>query len=63
MGLAQRNLEWSSKGIRETIRQVRDSKVHGANMGPTWVLSAPDGLHADPMNFAIWEVRDTVHLL
>ena len=20
-----------------------DSKVHGANMGPTWVLSAPDG--------------------
>ena len=22
-----------------------DSKVHGANMGPTWVLSAPDGPH------------------
>ena len=22
-------------------------------MGPTWVLSAPDGLHAGPMNFAI----------
>ena len=20
-----------------------DNKVHGANMGPTWVLSAPDG--------------------
>ena len=20
-----------------------DGKVHGANMGPTWVLSAPDG--------------------
>ena len=20
-----------------------DSKVHGANMGPTWVLLAPDG--------------------
>ena len=20
-----------------------DSKVHGVNMGPTWVLSAPDG--------------------
>ena len=20
-----------------------DSKIHGANMGPTWVLSAPDG--------------------
>ena len=22
-----------------------DNKVHGANMGPTWVLSAPDGPH------------------
>ena len=28
----------------------RDSKVHGANMGPTWVLSAPDGPHVVPMN-------------
>ena len=25
-----------------------DSKVHGANMEPTWVLSAPDGPHVDP---------------
>ena len=30
-----------------------DSKVHGANMGPTWVLSAPDGHHVGPMNLAI----------
>ena len=30
------------------------SKVHGANMGPTWVLSAPDGPHVDPMNLAMW---------
>ena len=30
-----------------------DSKVHGANMGPTWVLSAPDGPHVGPMSFAI----------
>ena len=29
------------------------SKVHGANMGPTWVLSTPDGPHVGPMNFAI----------
>ena len=26
------------------------SKVHEANMGPTWVLSAPDGPHVGPMN-------------
>ena len=25
-----------------------DSKVHGANMGPTWVLSVPDGPHVGP---------------
>ena len=30
-----------------------DSKVHGANMVPTWVLSAPDGPHVGPMNLAI----------
>ena len=32
-----------------------DSKVHGANMGPTWVLSAPDGPHVGPMYLAIRE--------
>ena len=30
-----------------------DSKVHGANMGPTWVLSVPDAPHVGPMNLAI----------
>ena len=30
-----------------------DSKVYGANMGPIWVLSAPDGPHVGPMNLAI----------
>ena len=32
------------------------SKVHGANMGPTWVLSALGGSHVGPMNLAIWEL-------
>ena len=32
---------------------IPDSKVHGANMGPTWVLSAPAGPHVGPMNLAI----------
>ena len=30
-----------------------DNKVHGANMEPTWVLSAPSGPHVGPMNLAI----------
>ena len=49
---------------RQTIfltrsQQWPDSKVHGANMGPTWDLSAPDGPHVGPTNLAIgvilWE--------
>ena len=32
-----------------------DSKVHGANMGPTWVLPAPGGPHVGPINLVIWE--------
>ena len=30
-----------------------DSKVHGANMGSTWVLSVPDGPRVGHMNLAI----------
>ena len=30
-----------------------DSKVHVAHMGPNWVLLAPGGHHAGPMNLAI----------
>ena len=30
-----------------------DNKVHGTNMGPTWVLSAPGGPHVCPINLAI----------
>ena len=30
-----------------------DSKDHGANMGPTWVLSAPGGPNVGPMNLLI----------
>ena len=30
-----------------------DSKDHGANMEPTWVLSVPGGPHVGPMNLAI----------
>ena len=35
---------------------VLDSKFHEANIGPTWVLSAPDGPHVCPMNLAVWGV-------
>ena len=42
-----------------------DNKVHGANIGPTWVLSAPDRPHVGPMNLAIRAVgsRPTIMVL
>ena len=47
-------LRWRSQ---EHVDDNPDSNVHGANMGPTWVLSAPDGPHVSPMNLAIREVN------
>ena len=35
------------------MQDCPDSKVCGANMGATWVLSALDGPHVGPMNLAI----------
>ena len=37
---------------------IPDSKVHGTNMVPTWVLSAPDGPHVGPINLAIRDTAD-----
>ena len=44
---------WNTNSGGWTLFHIRDSKVHGANMGPIWVLSAPDGPHVDPLNLAI----------
>ena len=46
--------------VEYTVCSKPDSKVHGANMGPNWVLSAPDGPHVDPMNLAI---KEALHIL
>ena len=35
-----------------------DSTVHGANMGPTWVLLVPGGSQVGPMNLAISDCSD-----
>ena len=32
---------------------VPDNKVHGANMGHTWVVSVPGWPHVGPINIAI----------
>ena len=42
---------WQRSSNAETL--YPDNKIHGANMGPTWVLSAPDGPHVGPLYLAI----------
>ena len=39
--------------VYSQLFNVPDNNVHGANMGPTWILSAPDGPHVGPINRAI----------
>ena len=36
-------------------KNITDSKVNGANMGPIWGRQDPGGPHVGPMNFAIWD--------
>ena len=38
------------------------SKVHGANMWPTWVLSSPGGLHVGPVNLAIRDAYTEIYV-
>ena len=52
--------QWSihgGYGIR--LKCTPDSRVHGAYMAPTWVLSAQGGCHVGPMNLAI---RDSIKM-
>ena len=42
----------------EPCHSSPDNNVHVANMGPTWVLSAPGGPLVGPMNTAIREWHD-----
>ena len=42
----------TSGSLDNMFDTLLDSKVHGANMGPTWVLSAPDGPHVASRNLA-----------
>ena len=37
-------------------RIVPDSKIHVANMGPTWGRQDPGGLHVGHTSLAIWDI-------
>ena len=47
-------LKWTAVTSLD-LKNSPDSNVHGANMGPTWVLSAPAGPHVGPINLVIRE--------
>ena len=36
-----------------------DSKIHGANVGPTWGHQDPGGPHVGHTNLAIWAYTDS----
>ena len=40
--------------VQGSLEGIPDSKVYGANMGPTWGRQDPGGPHVGPMNFALW---------
>ena len=43
-------MDWTTDGMNNP-----ESDIYGANMGPTWVLTAPDRPHVGPINLAIRE--------
>ena len=45
--------QWFNPDCGIVYQYPPDGKVHVANMGPTWVLPAPDGPNVGPMNLAI----------
>ena len=50
----------SSTNVSLIDALIPDNKVHGANMGPTWVLSAPDGPHVGPMNLVYRDITQSI---
>ena len=52
--IPKKTFKWNcDQNMMVSFKNIPDSKVHGTNMGPTWVLSARDGPHVGPMNLAI----------
>ena len=51
-----------ASGVTCTIRSTSnpDSKVHGANMGHTWVLSVPYGPHVGPWTLLLGKGTDCI---
>ena len=42
--------------VSQILQSIPESKVHGANVGPTWGRQDPGGPHVGHMNFVIWDM-------
>ena len=49
--------EFTDACFSKKLLHYPDIKLHGANLGPTWVLSVPDGPLVGPMNLAIRVIK------
>ena len=45
---------------RLSLVLIPGSKVHGANMRPTWGRQDPGGPHVGPMKIAIWDAKEAL---
>ena len=45
------------------VCNIPDSKVHGANMGPTLGQQDPGGPHVGHVNLAIWDLYSTEQVI
>ena len=48
--------------LSDITQAYPDSKVHGANMGPSWGRQDPRGPHLGPMSFPIWIYITVFHI-
>ena len=46
--------------LHRVCASIPHSKVHGANMGPSWGRQDPGGPHVGNMNLAIWDLRKSL---
>ena len=56
---SRRNPSGHWKYYNSVPKQTQIARFMGPTLGPTWVLSAPDGPHVGPMNLAIRDVSQT----
>ena len=53
--MSRQKYEWQNLCLVVIEGSIPDSKVHGANMGPTWGRQDPGWPYVGQMDLAIWD--------